>query len=219
MEKIEFTLFGLHLLEPMALITNSLIAIVCSWIFFKLFRKNKTDEYVHYWALFFLTFALSTFGGGFAHLFYNYTGDYGKIPVFSLAVIANFFIDRACFTLVEDRKKRDWIEYILIAKTVLSVLLIAGMVEYIGKKIFLIVQFNTIITAAGILVWFGIKTKDNSDAWKYFFFGIGILLITALVQILKINIHLWFNKDDFSHILITISMLLFYKGVKRFKSL
>ncbi len=217
MEKIEFEFLGMQLMEPMSLVTNDLIAITCIIIFYKLVRKKEKDEFVHYWSLFFLTFALSTFGGGFAHLFFNYTGVYGKIPVFSLAVIANFFIDKACFTLIEDQKKSARIEIFLIAKAILSILLMIILIEFIGKKIFLIVQFNTVITAAGILVWFCAKTKEVSTAWKHFTWGIVFLLITAGVQIAKLNLHLWFNKDDFSHILITITMIFFYLGVKSYR--
>lgn len=204
-------------MEPMSLVTNFLIAFVCFILFSKLFSQKKEDEFVHYWSLFFLTFAFSTFSGGLAHLFFKYTGVPGKIPVFSLAVIANFFIDRACFTLVENQSRRNNIEYLLIGKVVLSILLMVFLMNSIGKKIFLIVQFNTVITAAGFLVWFSLKTKSVSKAWKFFVTGVLILIITAGVQIAKLNIHLWFNKDDFSHILITLTMIFFFWGVRSYK--
>lgn len=217
MEIIEFEFLGFELQEPMSVVTNSLITITCLFIFLKLIKDKRDDEFTHYWSLFFLTLGLSTFAGGLSHLFFKYTGFYGKIPVFSMAIIANFFLDRACFTLIHDKAKTRMIEYLLLAKTILSILLLVVLVEFIGKKIFLIVQFNTVITAAGILVWFCAKTKAVSEAWKYYTIGIIILLITAGVQIAKLNLHLWFNKDDFSHVLIALAMIFFYKGVLKYR--
>lgn len=214
MEKIAFEFAGMDLLEPMSLVTNWIIAGTCFFFFLKL-NKLK-GEFEHYWALFFLTFALSTFSGGLAHLFFNYTGIPGKIPVFSLAVIANFFIDKACLTLVKDEKKNKKLEYILLAKVLVSILLLVILLNPIGRKIFLIVQFNTIITVAGLVVWFSFKIKKTSEAWKFFLYAVGVLLLTAGVHAGKVNLHLWFNKDDFSHILITIAMMFFYRGVRKY---
>jgi hypothetical protein len=205
MEKIEFEFAGMELLEPMSLVTNWIISITCVVIFTKLYKKKT--EFEHYWTLFFLVFSLSTFSGALSHIFYNYTGLYGKLPPFSLAIIANYFIDRASFTKIQNQKKREFWEWFALAKAIICVILLSISVN------FMIVQVNTAITAAIILVWFSISTKDQSDAWKQFLTGIGFLVITASVQIAKLNIHLWFNKDDFSHILIAIAMVFFYRGI------
>lgn len=208
MEKIAFEFAGLDLLEPMSLVTNWILAFTCFYFFFKLIKAK--NEFYHYWTLFYIVFGLSAFLGGLGHLFYNYTGLYGKLPAFSLAVIANFFIERATYTIVKDETTKSKLEWFSVLKVIVSVLILSITVN------FKVVEINTAITVLLILGRFTYSIKNEGNASKYYLMGILILVVTVTVQILKLNIHLWFNKDDFSHLLIALAMCMFYKATTIF---
>ena len=77
MEIIRYDLFGLHLQEPMAFITNSLIALFCFWAF----RSLRADITVNkYWKMFYLFLGTSSFLGALGHTLFMYFDMYGKMP-------------------------------------------------------------------------------------------------------------------------------------------
>jgi hypothetical protein len=48
---------------------------------------------------------------------------------------------------------------------------------------------------------------------RFIVYGTLVLIPSAFIFILDINLHVFFNRDDFSHVLILISSLLFYRAV------
>jgi hypothetical protein len=52
-----------------------------------------------------------------------------------------------------------------------------------------------------------------SAKFKFFWLGVLILLPTAFIFLLKININKWFDKNDFSHVLFIIGITYFYLGI------
>jgi hypothetical protein len=42
---------------------------------------------------------------------------------------------------------------------------------------------------------------------------------SAIIFLAKINPHPWFDKNDLSHVLLTIGIIYFYKGVQKTKDL
>src|SRR5690554_7028356 len=97
LEKLPFNLFGLCLQEPMALVTNMMIAITCFVIYF---RFNPVENsFQKHWKMFYLLFGLSTFFSGFGHMFFNYTGVYGKFPTWTLGLFSAFHAGKAMISL------------------------------------------------------------------------------------------------------------------------
>jgi hypothetical protein len=42
-----------------------------------------------------------------------------------------------------------------------------------------------------------------------------VLLPNALVQGMKINLHPWFDRNDFSHVLLMIGVSIYFVGIKK----
>jgi hypothetical protein len=42
-----------------------------------------------------------------------------------------------------------------------------------------------------------------------------VLLPNAFIQSQKINLHQWFDRNDFSHVLLLLSLLLYFNGIKK----
>ena len=113
-EIIYFSAFGLDLQEPIALVFNWLMALVCFVSYFSL--RSNTNPEIKLWKLFFLFFGLSTFIGGFGHLFFQYFGVYGKFPHWIGGIISAYFAGRAMLFRLGNLKLKQRLKLVLIIK-------------------------------------------------------------------------------------------------------
>lgn len=208
-DKLPFHLFGLCLQEPMAFVTNMIIAITCFIIYFK-FNPVENDFQKH-WKMFYLAFGLSTFLSGFGHVFFNYTGVYGKFPTWILGLLSAFYAGKAMISLnILSPKTYQFSLTVLYIK---FILLTIGAVLY---QSFVFVMIDATITylffclGLGIYYW-----KKGLSSFKYTVFAVLILIPSIFIFTLQYNPHLWFNKEDLSHILMAITVIFFYFGISR----
>ena len=206
-DKIPFSFFGYCLQEPMALITNWLIAATAFILFFRL--KNPQNKFQKHWKLFYIFFAISTFFGGLGHLLFYYFDVYGKFPCWFFGTISAFHAGKAMISnkLISTEKQRS-LTYFLVFKGIV----LAGLA--IIQQTFLFIMLDSIITYLFFCLGFGIYYwKKGNQAYKYTVFAILILLPSIFIFTLQINPHLWFNKDDLSHVLMVTTIIFFYFGV------
>ena len=82
--------------------------------------------------------------------------------------------------------------------------------------LFLPIAINSIL---GLLIGVGIfsyQFKNKiSASFASIFVGIAVIFPSAFIFIFKINLHQWFSKNDFSHILMIIGLIFFYRGVSK----
>ncbi len=217
--KIEFQMFNLELLEPMAIITDTILGFWSIFLGYKVIKLKKQLTFYKYWALFFILFGAGAFWGGIGHTFYNQMGITGKVPSWLMGPISIYFLEKAMISIYWDKtvaKKFQLISDIKLAIVLAIFVFLLITVGYPQEKNtpFLPVAINTIlgvISTAGIL---GFKyTEKFSVKFKYFWLGVIILLPTAFIFLLKINVHQWFDKNDFSHVLFAIGITYFYLGV------
>ncbi|MFD1553466.1 hypothetical protein DNU06_07280 [Putridiphycobacter roseus] len=220
-EKIEFVVYGLNLLEPMALITDAIMGGLSVYYGIKTLKMKKGNSFYKLWAMFFLFFGIGSIIGGIGHTFYNYFGLLGKFPSWVSGPIAVYFIEKAMISLHWNETLKKRLMFWFNVKLVLiyaAFLFILFFVDNPAKPNlpFLPIAFNTIfglILTAGIL---GFKyTQKISVKFKYFWLGILIMSPSALIFLFKINLYQWFDKNDFSHVLITIGITYFYLGLKK----
>jgi hypothetical protein len=76
----------------------------------------------------------------------------------------------------------------------------------------------TLISGIGLifsLVVLGLRyQKLYQPQFKFFWIAALILLPNAFIQSQKINIHQWFDRNDFSHVLLLVSLCLYYYTIK-----
>lgn len=208
-ELIHFDFFGLHLQEPMALIFNWIITAFSFYAFNRLgLFKNKAN---FYWRLFYLTFGISTFFGGLGHLFFQYTGFFGKYPSWIFGCIANGFAGMGMlyFKGVSEPKRIAF--YVIWIKSI-------GLctVSILTQK-FIFVAIDAILTYVcytGVYAYVLMKRNDSGKFLRNMLIAVAILLPSAFVFILKLDIHQWLNKDDISHLLMLGAIYYFYLGLK-----
>jgi hypothetical protein len=207
-EIIHFSIGGLKLQEPGALITNWLISIFCIVVFFK---TNWSDSYSSKsFKNFYLLLGISTFFGGLGHLFYQYFGIYGKFPCWITGIIAGLFIGEGVLFYWKEKQLYQFWRYFLFIKAFLLLFLSIGT----GKFIFVAVDaVLTYVLYTGFLSWKLWKTEKKE--MRYFVYGMGVLFPSIFIFLLNFNIHRNFNRDDFSHLLMLACVVLFYLGIRK----
>ena len=207
MEIIHFSAFGLNLQEPMALVFNWLMSLICFIAFFSL-RNNNSKE-IKFWKLFFLIFGISTFFGGFGHLFFQYFGLYGKFPHWIGGIISAYFAGRAMLCRLENLKLKMNLNLILIIKAIVFLGLALGLKNFIFVAIDAIVTYLFYCGIIGFTL-----CKKGVSAMMFIVIGVLICIPAAFVYILKINPSIWFNTDDLSHVFMVACVFFFFLGVK-----
>ncbi|MFM7006985.1 MAG: DUF6962 family protein [Flavobacteriales bacterium] len=218
--KIEWSIFGLDLLEPNAFIGDLLLFITSIILANKIKKQNNAHPFYKWWTQFFLLFGWSFLLGGFGHLLYNYLGLWGKYPSWLLGMVATFYLTNGMLSLwANDLQKKNFIQA-------------AKILLFTGLAIELIVFFSvditvdqskgllipTVVSGIGLLfslVFVGGTYHRNLDAgFRYLWLAACILLPNAFIQSQKINLHPWFDRNDFSHALLFSSLLLYYKTLR-----
>lgn len=202
-EKIEFSFWGLSLLEPMAMVTNLLVVSACIYGYVYVIGPKVT-----FFRQFFLFFAFASFFGGLSHLFWNYWGFYGKITPWFFGVVATSFLTYAMFDLFDFRNRT---KRILAAAVVFKSILVLVLAYWNWN--FLVVAIDTI---ASLLLACGLGStilyfKGINEQAKHILIGVLFMLPAAVVFLLKVDVHLWLNREDLSHLFIAFGLLYFVR--------
>lgn len=218
--KIAFDFAGLALLEPNAMIGDIVLFTISLFIAAKLRKFNEPHPFYKNWRLFFMWFGWSFLFGGIGHLFYNYLGLWGKYPSWILGMVATFFLTKGMLSLWPHQLQRD--RFLKAAK----ILLVLGIVVevYVFYRIDLTTDQSkglfipTLISGIGLifsLVVLGLSYQKNFHPYfKFLWIAALILFPNAFIQSQKINIHPWFDRNDFSHLLLLLSHCIYYYTIK-----
>jgi hypothetical protein len=221
-EKIQFTLFGLDLVEPMALITDSILGALSVYFAIRIKRLKTKHPFFEYWYWFFIVFGIGAFYGGLAHGFFNYWGVLGKFPSWIAGPISIYLLEQAMISASKNNKQIKILKGIsfwkmIIVFTIWILLLCFAPVWEKPSIGFLPIAINTIVGvvgAAGFLAHSYLK-KGISQSYRYFKLGVLVMLPTAFVFLMKINLHPWFDKNDLSHVLLGAGITYLYIGCMR----
>jgi Mn2+/Fe2+ NRAMP family transporter len=219
--KIEWEIFGMELLEPNALIGDTILATIAFVFFYrsrKFYRENRND-YNLYWSYFFLVFGIGFFIGGLGHVFYNYFGVSGKFSGWYLGIFSTLSIELAMASQLLLKKsllKKSIITKAIIALIALSLIIIFADISKNPNRGMIVPTINSLIGLLFALGVLGYKyTKIKSPYFKYLYWSVIILLPSVAFQGLKINISPWLDRNDLSHILLLFALFLYYKSLKK----
>ncbi len=196
---IYFDFLGLHLQEPMAILWNGLIALAS--IFFYIKTRKLESIKTYYFPRFFLWMTVSTILGLFGHLFFGYFSFYGKFPSWLFIVITSYYFALSILQINKINISK-WKNILLIKGGVLL------MLSYIFST-FNFVAIDSIFSYVILGTYLGVKLKREIQNYHLL---VGTILIfpTLFIFGLKIQINPYFNKDDFSHLFILISLFFYY---------
>lgn len=202
---IHFNLGGLHLQEPSTFVTDIILAIGCFILCFKTYKLKKTvnSEFIK----FFLFLGVSTFLGAFGHVLFYYSGKIGKYPSWGFASLATFFF---CCAIVNDNPhffNRRWNIFFWF-KGILFLFLSVFFSKFLFIAVDSILSYLIFGAGFGTKLW-----KASRDHMKYIVFGTIVLIPSAFIYILDVNLHDLFNRDDLSHFFILFAIIFYYKAI------
>jgi len=220
-DKIEWKVFNLNLLEPIGFFGDLIIAGFCFYFAYKILKMNTKVLFFYYWRWFFITFGISMIVGSFGHLLYNYTGAFGKWFGWLGSLITSIFLEMAFISIYPNTKIKKIlyvISYLKLALMFIIELLILSFADIdknqaLGLIVPSINFFIGIGFCAGYLGYYYQKTI--SENFKYFWIGVLVLVPATALQLLKINPHQYFDRNDLSHLILILSLILFYQGLKK----
>ena len=138
----------------------------------------------------------------------------GKI----LGIICIFFVEKAMISLLKTKSKLLW-ENLSLLKLILALVLEIGVFCFvdmsqdhsIGLRV---PAINSTIGFVFSLVVLGNKYRKEIDKnFIFMIYGVLLLIPSGLFISFKINIHPWFDKNDFGHLILIIAMFFYYKSI------
>jgi hypothetical protein len=216
--KITWTINGITFLEPNALIGDLILTFVSFYIALQLRHKKSQHPFYKWWYLFFVSFGVGFLMGGLGHFLFHYTGIVGRYPAWYMGIISTYFIIRAMGSLLPEKEEitiQKWA--IVTCMTSIISETIVFMTVDLSVNISRGLVIPSLYSTLGLgysLGYLGYRfTRERSSGFKWFWISIGILIPSALVQGLKINIHPWMDRNDISHILLLAGLICYYKGI------
>jgi hypothetical protein len=219
--KLEWSFMDYIILEPNTLVTDTMMALVSLYLAYLLFKKRLNTTFSNRWLNFFIVFGVSSFLGGLGHALFYYFGAMGKMPNWITGIVAIYMIEYAMSAeIVSDDFKKKYEKFIfwkmILVFAIFFWVISTQAIDEKPELGFLPVAIHTIIgvfTSAGIIGYSLSKTKNES--FKFFYWGVAIILPSAFFFLLKINPVNWFDKNDVSHLFITAGIIFFYLGTSK----
>jgi|LakMenEpi03Aug12_release.lakeMendotaPanAssembly.Ray.scaffolds.fasta_scaffold307934_1 hypothetical protein len=222
-EKIHFDIWGFHFLEPNALIGDLILFGIAFYFSLKIKNLNNQHPFFKNWRRFYLLFSLSFLIGGIGHFCFNYLGLWGRYPSWIIGMLATYFICLAQFSLWPKQNQQQ------LFKNLAALLLFIGIALeiYVFNTQNLSLDQSKGLTIPSIISGIGFVfslfilgiyyQRTIHPQFKYFWMAVLTLLPNAYIQGQKLNLAPWFDRNDFSHILLGISLYLYWKGIKAYK--
>jgi hypothetical protein len=183
----------------MAILWDGLICF--SALLFYMYLRKINDSNLTSFIRFFIWMSISTFLGLFGHLFFKYFGFYGKFPSWICISVTSYYF---CISILEINQIniKNWKIGLFIKG--ISCLLISLMFTK-----FSFVALDSVVSYMVLGAFLGVKLfKEQQN--MFLLIGTICILPTLFIFGLKINIHRYFNKDDFSHFFILLSLFFYY---------
>ena len=218
-QKLEWHFMGFDFLEPNALIGDSIILIIALFFAFKTNKLQNENPFFKYWSYFFILFGISFFIGGLGHFCFNYWGVRGKYFSWFAGIFSAYIIEYAMLGILPNLSLRKTLKRIALIK----------LVVFIFFEAFLLTRYSiesnpqkglvlpTIFSFIGLGLTLGLLSvsyqRKIAKSFRFFWMSTLILVPNVIIQGLKINIHPYFDKNDFSHLLLIISMFFYFKAL------
>jgi len=207
------TISGLDVHQPVTVLTDVLIAIICVYFFRILHLAKITDRSIKHWTRFFLFLGFASIFGAASHAFFLVHEGFGYdsfwLPMQLLNVFSAFSAQQATVhsILKGSNSKNKWNVFAILQ------LVLASVSVFVFHS-FLVVVINSAIALIPVMfIHFNDAKKEVQS--NYIGWGIVILFLTAIINGTKFSINEYFTYLDIAHVFITISITVMFVGIKR----
>jgi len=220
--KIEVEWFGMELLEPNAFLGDAILGILSLVIGIYLFGRRNEHKFYRYWVWFFFTMSAGFIMGGLGHLMWNYWGVEGKYFSWYAGILGTLFAEQAMISINKNGKERSVFNTIMRLKFVYAFLALSFLImtRDMTHQLELGLSVSLISTGIGTLFAFGFLPlyyrRQLRQSFRHFWISLIILLPVAYVQGGKFNPAQWFDRNDISHLLMFVALILYLFGIKKF---
>lgn len=221
-EKIKFNLFGLDLVEPNALMGDTIILLVALFLAYKTHKLAKNRPFFIYWKWFYIIFGLGFFAGGLGHAIFNYWGVPGKYASWLIGIVAVVFIELAMISVYPNESKRKLLKNIAYIKLILALiveLIALGTLDLSvdPSKGLIVPTISSVIGLGLVLGGLSVYYQRAIDSsFRYLWWSTLVLIPNTAIQGMKINIHPWFDRNDFSHVLLITGCFLYMLTIRAY---
>ena len=207
---------GIRIDEPVTTITDIVVGVVCIYAFIRLIKDFRPSKERTFFWIFFLGLGIGTILGGLlGHAFLYSLQPAWQLPGWLLSMAAISFLGLASIEIIS-KNLHPRLVYIFIGLIIIAYLILGIMVTVYLDFIYVVIQIAFslvgIVLAIHIYGWF----RSKNPGHLLFLAGVTIMIFTAFIFLLKLNLNQWVNQNSISHALMAFCAILFYKGARRF---
>ncbi len=228
LDPTDILLFGVRIQEIDVILTDLLWSVVNFVCFVRLSAKRATLSAAGNWFRYmFLLMGIAVLLGAFlGHGFQYALGYEAKYPGWIVSMWGVACFERAAILYAGERVSARLGRVMSVANIIelgvfhLLVLFSQPLIDNLGYK-FNAFYFVEIHAGYGLLVialplHSIIYLQTKAKASKYVLMGIGVAALALVVHLTNFYLHpVWFNFHDVSHVVLTVTTLLYYQAAKR----
>ncbi len=206
-------IFGWQVFEPMVILTNGIMFLISLYCFRKLISYRH--HYPRQMAWFILILGISGCFGAAAHAVHYQLGAGFFNTVFfisnMLSLVSIYFCFRGSYTYFNIGRHQVSNKAVIgLVMTWIGILLV---ITFLSNK-FLLIKIHAGIVLIYALAVHYLAYRKNDRGSGVIALGIVISFFSILVHSLKFSFDEWFNYKDIAHVIMIISMIIIYRGIK-----
>lgn len=204
--------------EPITVLTDLLVSAVCLYAFVQLSRKSTVGRTHLFFRYYFLLMGVATFLGGIIGHGFLYALSFGwKLPGWIISMISVTLIERSAIEYARPLVKSSIVKMFLVVNILELAIVMSITMSTLNFKW---VEFHSGYGLLAIVFPFHAycfyRTRDRASLT--ILLSVAIASVAALVYMMKISVHLWFNYLDISHVVMAVGAWFFYRGAKQLDS-
>ena len=207
--------FSIRIDEPIATLTDVIVAIVCFYAFYQLNKLKLPGRSQMYFRYYFLLMGVATFLGGVIGHGFLYALSFGwKLPAWIISMVSIALVERSAIAHARPLIKPGIGKFFLVFNLIeLLTIMIITMTTLNFKWVQFHSGYGLLAIVSTFHIYTYVKTKDRGSLTI-----LGAVLISCCASVIFVNeisIHIWFNYIDISHVLLALSAYVFYLGATR----
>lgn len=205
-------LFGVRIDEPMATLTDVIVASVCFYAFYQLNKRQLPGRSQMYFRYYFLLMGVATFLGGVIGHGFLYALSFGwKLPGWIVSMVSVALVERSAIAHARPLIKPGFAKFFLYFNLVeLVVIITITMTTLNFKWVEVHSGYGLLAIVSSFHLYTYLKTKDQGSLT--ILKAVAVTCIGSGFFIFKISFGKWFNYIDISHVFLAVSAYLFYLG-------
>ncbi len=208
--------FGIRIDEPITTLTDVLVAAVCFYAFFKLWKQSDGSRLHQLVLWYFALMGLATLIGGIiGHAFLYNLSFYWKLPGWLLSMMAINLLERVMIRFskpILSTSKAKFFSYFNIAELVVFAALAFGYLNFRFVEIHSV--YGLLVVVFGFCIY-NYRKKHGRKVVVQFMIATAFAFVAAVVFVAKWDIDKWFRHMDLAHVFMTGSAWYFYTGSKK----